>query len=196
MCNTIKSEIIVLIAKALYDKSIEHGIHHVERVYKWALRIRENEELDVNPLLLKLAVYLHDIGREIGEPHAYYSALIAEELLKEAECSEIELKQVVEAIKAHSFSYSKNNNVNPDVLGKILSDADKLDALGLIGFLRVFLYGEKHGRSLEVSLNHFYEKILKLHKLMHYNYSRKTAEKYTERTRFLIELLEREMNGE
>jgi uncharacterized protein len=63
-----------------------------------ALKIVESEKLRVDPLLLELAVYLHDVGRAVGEPQ------IARELLREAECSNEEVEEVVESIMVHSFS--------------------------------------------------------------------------------------------
>jgi uncharacterized protein len=196
MCDSSKSNIVVEIARTLYDKSIEHGLYHVERVYNWANRIIEMEGLEVDQLILKLAVYLHDVGRGVGEPHAYYSALIARELLREAECSEGEIEEVVEAIESHSFSYSAGRRSVYSDLAKVLSDADKIDALGLIGFIRVFLYSERRGRSIGESIEHFHEKILKLHELMNYNYSKAIAKEYTERVKMLLELLIKELRGQ
>lgn len=193
MCEARKLELITEIARSLYDRSFEHGIYHVERVYKWSIKIIENENIEVDPVNLKTAIFLHDLGRLVGEPHAYYSALISEMLLKEAGCRDSIVEEVVKAIKSHSFSYSKNIERTND-LGKILSDADKLDALGLIGFLRVFIYSERKGRSLNDTLKHFQEKILKLHTLMNYDYSRRKAVEYTERVRELLSILQGELN--
>lgn len=192
MCDPHKLEIVVSIARALYEKSVEHGIHHVERVLRWALRIVEEEGLNVSPEIVKIATYLHDLGRLIGDPHAYYSSLLSEALLKEAACKDEIVGEIGLAIKAHSFSYAKSaENVNE--LGKVLSDADKLDALGLIGFLRVFMYGERRGRDLASTLSHFNDKIVRLHEHMHYEYSRKKAKAYTERISQLLKWLEEEL---
>ncbi|MEM0002253.1 MAG: HD domain-containing protein [Desulfurococcaceae archaeon] len=192
MCDERKLEIVVEIARSLHDKSFEHGVYHVERVYKWSIKIIENQNININPVHLRIATYLHDVGRIIGEPHAYYSALITEILLREAECDNSVIEEITTAIKAHSFSYSRNIKYANE-LGKILSDADKLDALGLIGFLRVFLYSERNNRDLEATIRHFHDKILKLHMLMNYEYSRKIAEKLTEKVIVLLNNLKEEL---
>ncbi|ADV65373.1 HD domain-containing protein [Desulfurococcus mucosus] len=183
------------ICRALYDTSLEHGWPHVERVLGYSLKIAREGGVVVDEELLKLAVFLHDLGRMIGEPHAYYSALAAEELLVELGLPRDRVEAVVDAIKAHSFSFNRSG-ASGSTLSMILSDADKLDALGLIGFIRVFLYGERHGRSLEESLKHFDEKILRLEGLMRLEYSRRLARCLSERTRFLLSMLGEELRQE
>lgn len=193
MCDEHKLEVVAKIARSLHDKSFEHGIYHVERVHKWLIKIARNQGIDINPIRLELAAYLHDVGRIIGEPHAYYSALISEMLLREAGCGDGFIEEITTAVKAHSFSYSRNTK-HTNELGKILSDADKLDALGLIGFLRVFLYSERNNRDLEATIKHFHDKILKLHALMNYEYSRVVAEELTRRVVALLNILREELN--
>jgi len=151
-----------------------HDEGHVERVIKLARYIAEREgaRLDV---VLK-AAELHDIAR--GYPnHARKSAEIARELLKDHDAEFVEA--VCHAIEAHSFS----GKMKPKTLeAKILSDADKLDAIGAIGVARAFLYSGEKGRSIEETLKHFEEKLLKLRDLLYTETARKIAE---ERHRFL-----------
>lgn len=195
MCGDREVNTVVKIAKALYDKSFDHGLPHVERVLKWSLEIIQRERLDVDRSLVEIAVFLHDVGRLVGEPHAYYSALIAEELLKEAKCPENLVREVSLAVKSHSFSYSRSEPPR-STLARVISDADKLDALGLVGFIRVFLYGERHGRALDQSIDHFQEKILKLSSLMNYEYSKKVSLILTWRVKQLLKILEAELKLE
>ena len=190
-----KTELLVKIAQTLYDKSFDHGLLHVERVLNWVFKITEHENLNLNKDILLLTVYLHDVGRLIGEPHAYYSALIAEYLLEEIACPG-ELKfEILNAIIAHSYSYVNVKGISPrSDLGRVLSDADKLDALGVVGFLRVFMYGEREQRDLVFSIRHFYEKIFRLKQLLHYEYSKRVAGELTMKTSRILNELIRELN--
>ncbi len=193
MCLS-RVQLLINIAQTLYGNSFDHGILHVERVLNWAKRIVKYEKLDLKEDILVLTVYLHDTGRFIGEPHAYYSALIAETLLRELRCPDDIVSEILEAISTHSYSYARAKSRPPQsALGRVLSDADKLDALGIVGFLRVFIYGERINRGIDYSINHFYEKIFNLRYKMYYEYSKRVAEKLTERTMKLLNTLRREL---
>lgn len=167
-----------------------HGYPHVVRVRRLSWDIVRNIGVEVDSLLLDTSILLHDIGRVIGEPHAYYSALIARALLQEHGLDRDFIEKVVNAILYHSFSYAKKHGVKAmTVEAKILSDADKLDALGMVGFLRVFHYGWVQGRSIEDSIKHFYEKIFKLPNLMHFDYTREKARELVNTTKWALEKL-------
>ncbi|MCC6040596.1 MAG: HD domain-containing protein [Desulfurococcaceae archaeon] len=188
-------DLVVRITRVLYDKSFDHGLQHVNRVLRWAKRITNHENLKVNKDVLIITVFLHDLGRLVGEPHAYYSKVIAEYMLEELNCPSSLKQEVIDAISAHSFSYAVARGISPKSdLGRVLSDADKLDALGVVGFLRVFLYGEREQRDLEYSIRHFHEKIFNLKHLLYYEYSKRVAEKLTDRTMKLLEILMRELS--
>jgi len=137
----------------------------VARVLRIAESLSRNYEGLIDKEVLTIAVLLHDIGR-LGygkENHAEASARVANSLLTLLGYPEKKKKLVIEAIRAHSFS----SGIYPESLeAKILSDADKLDALGAIGIARVFMYSCEEGRGLEESINHFRKKILKLPDLM------------------------------
>jgi len=187
-------EDVVAEAKRLAEEALgrgfDHGYPHVERVRKWAWEIVRAENLSVDPLVLDLAVYLHDIGRVIGEPHAYYSAVFARGFLEDKRVGGEVVERVVNAIEYHSFSYSKAMKVEPkSTEALVLSDADKLDALGVVGFLRVFAYNWRAGSSFSEIVNHFHEKIFRLKELMHFNYSKTKASELTERVRRALEEL-------
>lgn len=182
--------IIEELVKTLLGCDFDHGYPHVKRVLKWAERIVLEENLNVDQELLKTAILLHDVGRIIGEPHAYYSSLVAEELLKELNLEPSFIGKVVNAIQYHSFSYSREHAVKPgSVEALVLSDADKLDALGVVGFIRVFLYSCRHKRTFEETLKHFDEKIFRLNNEMAFQYSRLKASQLAEETRSLLNKL-------
>jgi len=181
-------EDLISIAERVLGNRFDHGYPHVVRVWKLAYRIVERENVDVDYCVLDASVLLHDIGRAVGEPHAYFSALLAKSLLLKRGFSGKQIDCAVNAILYHSFSYAKRHGIKPVCEeAKVLSDADKLDALGVNGFIRVFLYDPE--RSLNSALKHFEEKIMKLPDYMHYEYSRKLALELRNRTAKMLEWL-------
>ena len=178
------------IARMMMPKSPGHGWDHVLRVRAIAMRIAEEVE-GVDKEVLELAVLLHDVGRAIDEEnHAEASARFAEKVLGALGYPEDKLRRVVEAIRSHSFSSGRRSR---SIEAAILSDADKLDALGAVGIARVFLYSGEKGRSIEESLRHFYEKILRLPEAMVTEPGRRMAEERVRIVKFFVEELRREL---
>lgn len=160
-----------------------HDYEHVMRVYKLAISV--GRKLGADEIVLSLAALLHDVGRvkEGNLHHALISAEIAKDFLESKGLSKEVIDKVVEAIEAHSYSLGKKAS---SLEAKILSDVDKLDALGAIGIARVFLYSGAKGRSLSESLKHFEEKILKLPSLIYLDELKVVAER---RAKFVKEFL-------
>jgi len=156
-----------------------HGFPHVSRVYELCLQI--GKRLNANLTTLGIAALLHDVGRikektdEKGRNHADISAEIALNFLKNQNhsLSQKDIENIINAIRAHSFS----NNVTPDTIeAKILSDSDKLDALGAIGLYRTIAFTIQRGGALTQVIHHLDNKILKLKDQMHLDTSKKIAE--------------------
>ena len=95
-----------------------------------------------------------------------------------------------------SVSFSKNRGRKPETLeGRIVQDADRLDAMGAVGIARTFAYGGEKGRPLKDSVSHFHEKLLLLKDLMNTEAGRALAE---ERHAFMLAFLaelEKETGG-
>ncbi|OLP43087.1 HD domain-containing protein [Rhizobium oryziradicis] len=125
-----------------------HDAAHILRVFKNAMRIhaKEGGERDV----LASAVLLHDcVSVEKNSPHrnsaSRLAAQKAETILGEAGWPEARIEAVFHAILTHSFSA----NIEPQTLeAKILQDADRLDAIGMVGAARCFYIGGRMGSSL------------------------------------------------
>lgn len=85
------------------------------------------------------------------------------------------IEQICEAI--NTVSFTQNRGQKPETIeGMIVQDADRLDALGAIGIARTFAYGGEHGRSLEDSVQHFFDKLLLLKDEMNTQSGRELAE--------------------
>ncbi|ASJ10938.1 phosphohydrolase [Thermococcus sp. P6] len=175
-------------ARKFFEREGTHGFSHVERVFNLCMHIGKKEGADLE--VLALAALLHDVARPLEdagkvEDHAIEGARIAEDYLRSLGYPEEKARAVARAIESHRFS----RGPEPETLeAKILSDADKLDAIGAIGIARVFMYSGEHGRDIEASLRHFEEKILKLRDTMYTETARSMAE---ERHAFTLRFIER-----
>ena len=157
-----------------------HGYQHVQRVYDLCLKI--GKELKANLKILKTAALLHDIGRikentvQFNKSHSVISAELAKSFLNSLSSyySPEEIEQIIHCIRAHSYS----SIIDPNSLeAKVLSDADKLDALGAIGLYRTIIYSHnsiKIGGIVKV-IEHLESKILKLKDQMYLDISKEIA---------------------
>jgi len=163
-----KEENIAIIRAYVLKHSVTddiHGFKHTERVYKLCLNLGKKLNADLN--ILKIAALLHDIGR-IQEKrdikkrnHAEISAELAKNFLEpnRYNLTQNEIDKITHCIQAHSYS----NELVPETLeAKILSDADKLDALGAIVLYRTIGFTIIRNRDLDDVIEHLENKILKL----------------------------------
>lgn len=125
-----------------------HDPAHILRVFRNAMRIQAAEGGDAR--LLAAAVLLHDcVSVEKNSPlRASASRLAAEKasgILQGVGWSEADRAAVAHAVLTHSFSA----NIVPETLeAKILQDADRLDAIGMIGAARCFYIAGRMGSAL------------------------------------------------
>ena len=161
------------------EKDDIHGFSHTERVYELCLEIGKN--LGANLFILKISALLHDIGRkremkaDSENNHAEISTQIALDFLnaEKFEIPEKTVKDIIHCIRAHSFSH----NIFPETLeAKILSDVDKLDALGAIGLYRTIGFTIKKQGGIEQVIEHLENKILKLRDQLYLEESRNIAD--------------------
>jgi len=132
-------------------------------------------------LILRISALLHDIGRNNesshtkSKNHATISAEISKDYLKsQSFClSEEEMNQIIHCILTHSFS----NKIQPLTLeAKILSDVDKLDALGAIGLYRTIGFTIRNKGGIKELINHLETKILSLKNYLYLDITREIAE--------------------
>ena len=134
-----------LIPHAVATDDGAHDIGHIGRVFANATRIQAEEGGDAE--LLAAAVLLHDcVSVEKNSPQA--SQLAADKasgILAEMGWDKQRIEACAHAIAAHSFSAG----IPPETLeAKILQDADRLDAIGMIGVARLFYIGGRMGSLL------------------------------------------------
>lgn len=155
-----------------------HDWHHIERVFRNGLAIAATEP-DADPVVLRAALLLHDIGeKRIGHGNAVVAAETVADLLLPLSVSVEQVPLVTIAINEHSFT----RGVPPSTLeAAIVQDADRLDAIGAIGVARAFAYGGANGRPLydpdegTNSIQHFYDKLFHLQERMNTAEGRRLA---------------------
>lgn len=172
-------------ARTVMSTGGSHGFDHVERVTALCERIGMAEGADM--AILIPAALLHDIARplekERGIPHEQEGARMAEEYLTSMGYDANAVSAVAAAIRTHRFTTAEE----PESLeARILSDADKLDALGAVGIARTFMRAGEHGTTMQDGIDHFHEKLLKLPDRMYTKTARQIA---AERHAFLLRFL-------
>lgn len=125
-----------------------HDVSHLHRVWTNVCAIRDTEGGDHQVLLA--ATLLHDcVSVEKNSPFrssaSRLAAAKATELLAEMGWDEERIQAVAHAIESHSYSA----DITPTSLeAKILQDADRLDALGMVGVARLFYVSGRMGSHL------------------------------------------------
>jgi len=180
-----------------------HGLEHIERVVKNAIRI--GESLPINYSVLLPATWFHDcVSVPKNSPLRSQASRLAAEralvLLGELGYPSQYQSAISHAIHSHSFSAGIECE---SLEAEVLQDADRLEALGAIGLARCLMTGGSMGQRLyhpeepfpknriprddQQSVDHFFAKLLKLPKTMRTPAGREIAH---QRAGFLIRFLE------
>ncbi len=182
-----------------------HDFEHIMRVCKNVKKIARHENVNLN--LVLTAALLHDVvsfpkSDKRSKTSSLKSAKKAKQILAKYNYTQNEIKIIIDAIADHSFS---RNKIPKTMEGKILQDADRLDALGAIGIARTFSVGGAENRPIYSitdpfcstrdpddqtwTVDHFYRKLLLLEKKMNTTFAKKEARRRTKILReFLTEL--------
>lgn len=180
------------------NESTGHDWWHILRVYNLAMVIVGNyPEADMK--VVQLAALLHDIAdwKSNNGDFNIGAAKAKDWLLKFDDVTDFQIENIVQIVRNVSFKGKNARYAELSFEGKIVQDADRLDALGAVGIARTFAYGGSKGnvmydpeiKPLEFSnendyvfnkrksttINHFYEKLLLLKDLLHTEYARSLA---------------------
>lgn len=172
MADTIINAAKEYITKLFSGNYGGHDAAHSLRVYENALLIAESiPECDI--CIVSLAALLHDADdyKLFKTENNANTRIFLEQQGMDGEMTERICRTI------NSVSFSQNRSRRPDTAeGQIVQDADRLDALGAIGIARTFAYGGEHGRPLESSVRHFYDKLLLLKDEMNTEAAKRIAE--------------------
>lgn len=183
MSDPMTEQTVAYIQELFKGNSGGHDLSHTLRVYRTALAIADREA-DCDRTIVKLGALLHD-----ADDHKLFQTennANARTILDRLGISAERTEAICAVI--NSVSFSQNRGRHPGTLeGRIVQDADRLDAIGAVGIARTFAYGGENGRSLEDSLQHFDDKLLLLKDEMNTDTGRKLAE---ERHAYMVSYLE------
>ena len=160
--DRITEDAIGYVRKLFAGNADGHGIDHTLRVWRNAMLIAETEP-ECDRETVSLAALLHD-----ADDHKLFATennANARRFLEDHGITGEKAERICEAV--NSVSFSKNRGKRPETPeGRIVQDADRLDAIGAVGIARTFAYGGKHSRTPEDSIEHFHEKLLLLKDMM------------------------------
>ncbi|MBO6792618.1 MAG: HD domain-containing protein [Balneolaceae bacterium] len=191
-----------------------HDWWHIHRVRNTALMLAEKEAADL--FVVELAALLHDIA-----DHKFHNGddtvgpKVAGEWLEGLSVEAEIIKHVQEIIRDLSFKGAKVATPMRTIEGKVVQDADRLDAIGAIGIARAFAYGGHKNRELYnpeksptqhtsfdaykndagPTVNHFYEKLFLLKDRMNTETGKSIAQERHEYMKAYIDRFNAEWDG-
>jgi len=184
-----------MIQKRFAAEPSGHDWWHIYRVWKSAAYLAKKE--NASPFIVELAALLHDIADwKFHGGNEQLGPQLAREWLEKLQVKNETVNAVSGIIENLSFKGLGVKNKIKTLEGKIVQDADRLDAIGAIGIARTFAYGGYKGREIYnpsippvkhrtflqykrsqgPTINHFYEKLLHLKSLMNTATAKKIAE--------------------
>ena len=162
-----------------------HDFWHILRVYKTSIYIGKKENADL--FIVELTALLHDIADwKFNEGDSNIATSLIRKLLESLGVQDYIINKITKIIETMSYKGGTTNANQETIEGKVIQDADRLDALGAIGIGRAFAYGgyrerelynpnikpqkyndfKEYKKNVSTTVNHFYEKLLLLKELM------------------------------
>lgn len=213
MNRTLHDRLLHIAHQRISSDDPSHDINHALRVLANARRIAEVEDADIDvivpaALFHDLIIYPKDHPKSLQAPDE--SAMEAGKILKSIpEYPQVKISKVLEAIRLCSFD---RGAMPKDIEGRILQDADGLEATGAISIMRTFASAGQmqhpfyhpddpfatnrtaYGKSYALDL--FFERLLKVSDRMHTSMGRQLAERRTQFLRTFLDEFKMELSGE
>ncbi|MDD4476598.1 MAG: HD domain-containing protein [Patescibacteria group bacterium] len=183
------------VKKKLYNEATGHDWYHVERVWKMAKRLQIEEGGDLE--LIELTALLHDLGDyKQYEFNEFKGSLVLHGMMDVMGIEPKKQEKILQIVS--EAQYNGDETKTPKTIeSRIIQDADWLDALGAIGIARTFATGGRIKRMIHdpkrkprkklskadyqkrkqegTSFNYFFEKVLKLPKMLNTKTARNIA---------------------
>lgn len=167
----------------LKDETTGHDWWHIYRVTKLAKALAIQEGAD--EFICELSALFHDLADDKLIPNKEAALNDIKNWLKQYQIQADVLDHFIDIISNLSYRDGKGQPMST-LEGKVVQDADRLDAIGAVGIARAFIYAgskgdpmydpslvfrtamsvEQYRNEKSTAINHFYEKLLKLKNLM------------------------------
>lgn len=200
----IVKQTINFVKNKLKQEGSGHDWYHIERVYNMSKYILKHENAD--DFVVEMTSLLHDIDDWKFSDDNKANTDTVEIFLKSVGVSNEYISKIINIIKTMSYKGGIVDSTQETIEGMIVQDADRLDAIGAIGIARTFTYGGYKNNLIydpnikpidftsldevknkeNTTINHFYEKLLKLKDLMNTRTAQKIAKK---RHEFMVNFL-------
>ena len=195
MASSIIDKTCKFVEDKLSGDGSGHDWWHIFRVWTLAKKIAVEEKAQVE--IVELGALLHDIADwKFHDGDDSIGPAIAREFLNNQNVEPNLSDSVVEIISTVSYKGAGVATPMKTLEGKIVQDADRLDAIGALGIARTFAYGgyknrliyhpdekpvlhksyEDYKKNEGHTINHFYEKLLLLKERMNTNTGKRIAE--------------------
>ena len=176
--------------------STGHDWTHTLRVWNLAVVIAQEERADL--MVTSLAALLHDVGDwKLFDGDEEQGHRVVEDWLVTVGADTALIQRVLAIVSRVSFMGGGSRVEAMSLEGRIVQDADRLDAIGAIGIARCFAFGGAKGRLIHdpdtrpnpdmtrdeykknrsSTINHFHEKLLLLKDRMNTPTGKLMAEK-------------------
>ena len=195
MVSSIIDKTCKFVEDKLAGEGSGHDWWHIFRVWTLAKKIAVEEKAQVE--IVELGALLHDIADwKFHDGDDSIGPAIAREFLNNHNVEPNLSDSVIEIISTVSYKGAGGATPMKTLEGKIVQDADRLDAIGALGIARTFAYGgyknrliyhpdekpvlhesyEDYKKNEGHTINHFYEKLLLLKERMNTNTGKRIAE--------------------
>jgi uncharacterized protein len=206
------------VEEKLRDETNAHDWWHVYRVCQLAMHLAEHEK-GVDLFVLQLGALFHDIADwKFHDGDIEIGPRMTREWLEQLHVDESVVSQVVYIVQHVSFRGGTNRHGMQTLEGKLVQDADRLDAIGAVGIARTFTFGGAFGREMydpnrkpqdftsfedyrkamhdDTTINHFYEKLLLLKDQLNTESAKRIAQKRHEYMEGFLKEFYAEWDGE
>ena len=214
MTNPIISKTCKFVENKLAGDGSGHDWWHIFRVWTLAKKIAVEEKAQME--IVELGSLLHDIAdwKFHGGDDSIGPAM-AQEFLSNNDVDPQLTESVVDIVSTISYKGAGVATPMKTLEGKIVQDADRLDAIGALGIARTFAYGGYKNRLIYHpdekpvlhqsytdykkneghTINHFYEKLLLLRERMNTKTGKRIADGRHQFMQSFLEQFYREWDG-